>query len=193
MIAEIQISLDVIGIATAGLGVIAFLHRVVFRPVFKKTVKLFDSLEKIDVIHDQMFTNGGKTLRDAVNRIENRITLVEKKQGVYMMDTREGIYETNAKGEFTSVNRTMCKFLGRIESDLLGNGWLNSIHEDDRIKVDESWDYAVANEIEFEMIFDVVDVERNTHSVKCRAKPIRSVDGKLIGYIGMVDYIKTED
>jgi PAS domain S-box-containing protein len=192
MFGETQISFDVIGVATAFVAVIAFLYRSVFRPAFKNLSKLFDSLEKIDVIYNQMFTNGGSTLRDAVNRIENRITLVEKKQGVYMMDTAEGVYETNASGEFTSVNRTMCKFLGRIESDLLGNGWLNSVSEEDRYRVDEAWDYAIKNQIEFEMSFDVVDSDKEIHSVKCRAKPIRSSDGNLIGYIGIVDYIKRD-
>ena len=189
MLCEIQISLDVVGIATGSIAVIAFAHRAVIKPAFQKINKLVDSYEKIDVIYSQMFTNGGSTLRDVVNRIDNRITLVEKKQTVYMNDTKEGIFQTNPKGEFTSVNRTMCRFLGKMESDLLGNEWLNSIAQEDRVNVDENWDYAINNQIEFNMTFDVVDCDHKRHAVRCKATPIRSSDGGLIGYIGMVDYL----
>lgn len=189
MFSQVQISVDLVAILAAIATALAFLHRMVFKPAFKWTKSALLSLQKIDVIHEQMFTNGGSTLRDAVNRIESRLNLLEKKQSLYILDTPHGVYETNKAGEYTAVNRTFCRSIGKSENEALGRGWLNSIAEHDRERVDNGWRYAVENSIEYDSVYDMVDSGGYVFKVRCKANPIKSADGFVMGYIGVVDRV----
>lgn len=180
--------LDIVAAFTAGLAAIAYTYKKVVRPSVLWSKSMVDSLNKIDAIHEQMFTNGGKTMRDAVNRIENRLTLLEKQQEVYIMDTPHCVFNTSSDGKFTYVNRTMCRVTGRMESELLGSGWINSVDELDRERVDRSWEYALENGIEFSSSFRMIDSDGETFMVKLTANPMKSQDGKVIGYLGIIDH-----
>lgn len=187
MFSNIEISFDLVAFL-GGAGVVSYyVYTKALRPFFNWTVKLVDSVSKIDVIYAQMFTNGGSTVRDSLNRIENRIAVVERKQTVYIMDTHNGSYESDAKGNLISVNRTYCRWTGRSEQELTGHGWLNTISEDDRLRVDEAWGYAVDNEIELELSYTMVNTDGKEFNVKCKAIPIKSGVGILIGYFGTID------
>lgn len=187
MVSELEISLDLVAACTVGLAAVAYTYRKVIRPSFEWSKKMFDSFGKIDAIHEQMFTNGGKTMRDAVNRIENRLTLLEKQQSIYIMDTPHGVFNTSPDGKFTYVNRTLCRMTGKSENELTGAGWMNSVSEGDRDRIHKSWEYALSNEIELVTTFYMVDVDGSEFKVKCTANPMRSADGKIIGYLGIID------
>jgi PAS domain S-box-containing protein len=189
MLSGIQISVDAVAVIAAIFGSAAFIYRKLILPMYRWTSSMVESLDKINVIHEQMFTNGGSTLRDAVNRIENRINLVEKKQGIYILDTPHGVYESNSNGEITSVNRTLCRITGKTENEILGNGWLTSISENDRERVDDAWNYAIGNQIEFLTTYDMVSSDGDIFKVRTHANPIKSSDGRLMGYIGVVDRV----
>jgi PAS domain S-box-containing protein len=189
MLSGIQISVDAVAVIAAIFGSAAFIYRKLLLPMYRWTSSMVESLDKINVIHEQMFTNGGSTLRDAVNRIENRINLVEKKQGIYILDTPHGVYESNSNGEITSVNRTLCRITGKTENEILGNGWLTSVSENDRERVDDAWNYAIGNQIEFLTTYDMISSDGEVFKVKTQANPIKSSDGRLMGYIGIIDRV----
>jgi PAS domain S-box-containing protein len=186
---RIDFSVDIVAIVTACAGVLVFAYNRIIRPLYLWSSNVIDSLHKINAIHEQMFTNGGKTMRDAVNRIENRLTLLEKQQAVYIMDTPEGIFQSDEKGELIYVNRTICRMTGMTERELLGNGWLNCISETDRERVDKAWEYALANQIEFNATFDIVPLNNGVVTVSCTANPLRTIDNRLMGYMGLIDII----
>lgn len=187
MLSGFEVSVDVVALVTIGVAAITLTYKKVVKPSFIWSKSIIDSLGKIDAIHEQMFTNGGKTLRDAVNRIENRITLLEKQQNIYIMDTPHGVFNSNKDGRFTTVNRTLCRMTGKTEGELLGNGWINSVSERDRERVVDSWKYAIENEIEFSTSFDITDTDGFQFRVRCTANPMKSADGKLLGYLGIID------
>lgn len=189
MFSDVQISVDAAAVTIGLFGCIAFVYRKAVIPMYNWTSSIIKSLEKIDVIYEQMFTNGGSTMRDAVNRIEYRINLLEKKQGIYILDTPHGVYESNENGEVTSVNRTMCRLTGKTENEILGNGWLTSVAEHDRERVDSAWSYAIDNKIEFKTIYDMISSDGEMFKVRTHANPIKSADGKVLGYIGIIDKI----
>lgn len=187
MLSGFEVSVDVVALLTICMAAVTFTYKKVVKPSFLWSKSIIDSLGKIDAIHEQMFTNGGKTLRDAVNRIENRITLLENQQNIYIMDTPHGVFNSNKEGKFISVNRTLCRMTGKTEGELLGRGWINSVAEYDRERVDDSWKYALEHEIEFSTSFDITDIDGAHFKVKCTANPMKSADGKLLGYLGIID------
>lgn len=59
------------GAVVAALGVI---HRTVFMPVYKWMQRVEKALAHVEM---NMKNNGGSSMRDAIDRIENRLTIVE--------------------------------------------------------------------------------------------------------------------
>lgn len=186
--------IDVVAITVAVIGALGFLYQKVVVPFARRlkqlinaSVRVAESATKIDVIYTQMFTNGGGTMRDAINRIENRIAIVEKKQSVHIMDTPHALFESDQKGKFTTVNRTFCRWVNMSESELIGNGWINAVHEHERDILIDLWRKSVENEVEFRKETKLVSINDDVIEVTINAKPMRGADGSLLGYIGSIE------
>ena len=63
--------------------------------------------------------------------------------------------------------------------DLENNNWINSLKEDTREEISESWKAAIKNKRTFEHILFIVDNKNRIFSTKCIAS--RQEDGKYIG------------
>lgn len=59
----------------AVVGAFGIIFQTVIRPIFKWAQRLEKTMSFVE---QQMLPNGGSSLRDSVNRIESRLTLVEE-------------------------------------------------------------------------------------------------------------------
>ncbi|NET60634.1 MAG: EAL domain-containing protein [Symploca sp. SIO2E6] len=50
-----------------------------------------------------------------------------------------GLFRTDAEGQFTEVNQHWCEMAGLTPSAALGEGWLQTVHPDDRERVFRDW------------------------------------------------------
>lgn len=142
-----------------------------------------------DFIVTQMKTNGGSTWKDQMNRIEGKLSMLEQRYSVIQLDSP--VYETDAEGLFISVNRTFCRLTGRTEKECIGNGWINTIVDDDRKRVFHEWNYAVENGVEFNAIFNMVHTDGHIVKVHSIANIMRNLSGAVSGYLGSLDIIQT--
>ena len=85
---------------------------------------------------------------------------------------RLATFDTNAKGECTAVNRTYLKWVGMQREDVLGFGWINAIHPDDREHVREEWLAAVREERRFTARYRMLDSSGNAFDVEGTAERI---------------------
>jgi hypothetical protein len=60
--------------AGAVAGAVSVIHHTLIRPVFKWMTRIEQA---VTVVEGNMVNNGGSSLRDAVDRIENRLTVLE--------------------------------------------------------------------------------------------------------------------
>ena len=187
LVRNIEISFDVVALSVAFAGALYWLYKFVLRPFAGSIRRYVHTIMKIDDIYDQLHTNGGSSLRDAVNRIENGLLAVEQKQNAYLLDAIHGVYEADAKGNWIGVNRTFCRMLGRTESECLGSAWMNSVHEDDRDYVVEGWQNSIRHGIEFNMNFNMIHSNDSTIPVTVIATPMKNRNGIVIGYLGAVE------
>jgi len=166
-------------------------YKVFIKPKLAKWSHAIDNINKIPEvvevvtkIKQEVFANGGGSLRDSVDRIEKRIVTVEQKQDIVLADYRHGVYETDASGKWTNVNRTLCRTLICTEIDLLGKGWMNFFEKEGI----ERLNHAMSNEIELKMVCNIKRTDGGVISVMITANPLRSnVNKSLIGYLGTID------
>ena len=166
-------------------------YKVFVKPRVKRWQELLDNIDRIgdvynsvQLIRKEVFPNSGGSFRDAVDRIETRIILLEQKHNIVLRDARHGLFETDVYGRWVDVNRTLCRMIGATEKELLGFGWKNFT---DPVTA-EKFHQAITNEIEFRASSIIRDTDGNNISVTVIASPLRSsLNKKLIGYLGTID------
>lgn len=138
--------------------------------------------DAIKNIEHELHPNGGGSLRDAINRIDVKVTRVTNKLNTIQTST-EMMSDTlnicrwaaDASGNVVFVNRPLKKLLGIVDDDFcLGHGWLtNTIHPDDRERVEREWDKVVHDKSEYHnthravnmITGDVITVTRNARVI----------------------------
>ena len=107
-----------------------------------------------------------------------------------------GLFQTDPDGRCTYVNRRYEKLSGLPIERALGNGWINAIHRQDRIKVFRAWrqswrsSAAAGRHNLAHLTCRFVHDDGRIVWVSVRAAPV-VVDGKVLGYSGTVDDITT--
>jgi PAS domain-containing protein len=154
---------------------------------FSKKIKPYISVKddiaalKIDLakISSEFKTNGGKSLKDQINDLQASTKTILYRQRWILDNREEPIFETDEFGNFTWVNDAFVRLTDRSFRELQNNNWINSLKEDSREEITESWKIAIENKRTFEHILFIVDSKNRVFSTKCIAS--RQEDGKYIG------------
>jgi len=139
---------------------------------------------KIQLMADEFRPNGGSTLRDAINRIEEKVTVQEQKTVALIKSLPLGTWISDSKGKCIDLNRSLCKITGRTESELKGDNWSNWLHPNCKENVIEEWNRCVTGDLNFEMEYSFVLPNNKTQKVHGVAYQLRDASGKLIGFLG---------
>ena len=184
--------LQVAGIIAGSIITILTAAKVVVLPTYhfiKRLVKVFETIDKMAV---QFSPNGGSTLRDAIDRIENRINTVEQRQKILFMDSPFAVFEANKQGSLIEVNRTYSKWTKMSAPELLGSGWLNLIQRDHRERISKEWDSAIDDVREFsEYVCWIIDEQ--PVCVHITAFPFFGPKQEVLGWIGVIYKLNTLD
>lgn len=139
---------------------------------------------KIQLIAQEFRPNGGSTLRDAINRIEQKVTIQEQKTMAIIKSLPLGTWISDEKGKCLEVNKSLCKITGRTESELKGDNWSNWIHNEEKEDVFEEWQRCIQNDINFDMAYRYVLPNGKIQKVHGSAIQLRDQSGKLVGFLG---------
>jgi PAS domain S-box-containing protein len=115
--------------------------------------KLDESLPILIEISHQFKPNGGNSLRDVIDRIERDIDASKARTKILLGMSKYGVYEADANGNCTWVNRRWCEIAGLMPEEAMGNGWVTAIHPDDRAKVFAEWENSVKLERDFDLVY----------------------------------------
>ena len=140
--------------------------------------------KKVQIIAEEFRPNGGSTLRDAINRIEQTVTVNEQKTLALIKSLPLGTWISDSKGKCIDVNKSLCKITGRTESELKGDNWSNWIHLDMKDDVFDEWYRCVQNDLNFDMEYIFVKPDGKLQKVHGFAYQLKDKDGKLIGFLG---------
>ena len=148
-----------------------------------------DLYQKIQVIAAEFRPNGGSSLRDAINRIEDKIMLQEQKTIAIIKSLRIGTWIADEKGKCIDVNKSLCEIADRTESEILGDNWLNWVHPDEKDDVFMEWNRCVQNDLNFDIEYRYVLPNKKIQLVHAMAYRLKDNKGNLIGFLGTLEGI----
>lgn len=146
--------------------------------------------DKVNRIYQEVTPNGGASLKDTIARIESRQIIQEQRQHAYASHLEVPIFETDAVGSCTWVNKAYLEFVNAPIEDVLGNGWINYIAYDDQTKVADSWASAVRDQRAFRLEYTMMTTDGPV-TVMGETFVIRANhNGPVLGYIGTFTPVK---
>lgn len=145
--------------------------------------------QKLDSLVAELRPNGGKSLRDLVEKINENTTYNREYVRATLDNDIQMIYETDPKGEYVWVNDTYGRYTGKQEHDLLGYGWMSTIPSDERHRVRTEWESCIEEHRDFSLEYEVVSAVGDKLKVLSTARPIK-ITGNIKGYYGTIKIIQ---
>lgn len=150
----------------------------------KRVDELRDLYKKVLIISEEFRPNGGSTLRDAINRIEDKIALQEQKTVAIIKSLPLGTWVSDKNGKCIDVNKSLCSIMKRTESEIKGDNWSNWIFPAEKDEVFDEWNRCVKNMMNFDMVYRYVLPDGKVQKVHGIAYQLRTDKGDLVGFLG---------
>lgn len=116
--------------------------------------------------------------------VEKKILTSESKYRTLTAISPIGIFLADMSGVYLYVNIAWCEITGLTISQALGQGWLNTIHSEDRLLVSEDWFACVREKRLFGREFRLQKPDKTVVYVKAQTVLEVNLDGEMSGYIG---------
>lgn len=165
---------------------------------FRLTRKMDELMQEIQAsrvasqaVLAELRPNGGSTIRDAISRIESGTQANSERMVAILQRDTTPAFETDASGEVSFVNRAYINLAGRQFHELLGHGWVLTVHTEDRAAVRMEWDEAIRDVRAFESRYRVVDTQGHIHNVIAYFQPMYTTTRKCAGFIGSIRTVET--
>lgn len=100
------------------------------------------------------------------------------------------VWQSDANGMCVHANPFMLRLLGIQDDELLGEGWRNIIHLDDRDMVSKEWDSAVKSKRDFHLRYRWVNSNGDAIPIIANASRLLDHEGRLLGYVGFVTVLE---
>ncbi|MBD2310577.1 PAS domain-containing protein [Desertifilum sp. FACHB-1129] len=96
-----------------------------------------------------------------------------------------GIFQTLIDGECIYANERTCYLTGRTAEELLGGGWMNAIHPDDRERMIQEWQKAASEQnYHYQCEYRFLRPNGEICWVLCQTLPELEADGTIKSYVG---------
>lgn len=143
-------------------------------------------MTKINILLAEMAPNGGGSIRDALNRIEDRQENLIALNGARLDADHQAIILTNAQGKVIKISRAFQELTGMSIEQMEGDGWINIIYPEDREEVLEQWRQVIEGKREMNAIQRYQNKYGEPYSVVI--KVYRQFDSQKVlrGYLAVV-------
>ncbi len=126
-------------------------------------------------------------------RAEEALQASEERYRILTRLSPVGIFHSDAKGSFLSVNERWSDIGGLSEKMALGDGWAGAIHPDDRERVLAEWRESTRNSRSFKAEYRCQRFSGGTSWVLSEAVVQKNDAGNASGYIGTVTELHREE
>lgn len=124
-----------------------------------------------------------------IKQVEESLRESQKQYQTLANFSPVGIFRTDVEGNCLYVNERWCVIAGMREENVLGKGWVNCLHPEDKERVFTKWNQSIREKSTYESEFRMVHSDGKVCWVLSQARPEIASDGTLIGYIGSVTNI----
>lgn len=97
-----------------------------------------------------------------------------------------GIFQTDVRGQYSYVNQRWCEITGLTPQEAMGEGWVTSLHPEDRDRVVSQWKQAIKNNTPFKGEYRFQRSDGQIRWVLCQAVAEKGNAGEIIGYAGTI-------
>ena len=139
--------------------------------------------KKLSFIIEQLLPNGGTSIKDGLNRIEDKQAVLSARMEA-LTSFANPMYHTDVEGKCTWVSVSYSDKVKKPQESLLGWGWISVIHPDDMEKLRANWFSCVKDERDFKGDFRVISSEGKIYHIVSTAHPIK-VNNKITGWVGV--------
>lgn len=143
----------------------------------------------LERIEKELKTNGGSSLRDAVNQILLNQDMDNQKLLTIVDEPGKGVFQTNVVGEYILTSLGYDHMLGRSSSESMGNNWIQNISSIDRDSVFLAWRQSIEQKRIFDASFKMIGVSGSEFFVRVKATPLKDAKGEIKGWFGVVKKI----
>lgn len=134
----------------------------------------------------QMFVAVGSNIGQFIKRerVESHFRDSEERYRALVEATSTVVWRTNDRGEMIFVGTAWEKVSGQTVEQILGAGWLDALHPDDRDKTIKIWQTSLAAKNVYENEFRVLTASGEYRWFAVRGVPILNSDGSVREWIG---------
>lgn len=151
-----------------------------------KILSMGDSLQtELVEIKKQVTLNGGSSMKDSLARIEDSMVFrdeIHRRIISYIEEGKNpiGTFETDEKGKWVFASDNLLTLCDMTISEVLGDGWKNSIHQEDLNDVVHYWKESIVSNIDFKREYKI----HSGITIHCYAKAVVGYKNKFLGYHG---------
>jgi PAS domain S-box-containing protein len=162
-------------VGTISISAFKYIYRL-YNLVHKEIIDRKELSDKVNIILSEVTPNHGTSLKDTISRIEcitynneKMIRMIGDRQKWILDKQNIPIFESDSDGMCTWANDAYLEFLKRDSTEVLGNGWRNFIHEDDRVRVVSEWEKAVTEGRSSQSTYRMINKDGEVFNVECYA------------------------
>ena len=150
----------------------------------KSVTEFLDLIPELKRVTAEFKPNGGNSLRDVMNRMENSLNHTEQKIRIISSCLGMAYFEANSKGEYTFVSKKWMDVTDFTFEQAVGSGWLSIVDKDMRKDMKDEWLSCIDQKREFH--FDTALNTEDCKSVSIVAWPIKNMDGSIEKFFGIL-------
>jgi two-component system, LuxR family, sensor kinase FixL len=102
------------------------------------------------------------------------------------------VWATDAEGKIRAMSRMFGLLTGVADEQALIDGWLQSVHPDDRARIESLWHRALETGETFAADFRALLADGSSRKVLSRAVPIRDKAGRITRWYGSTEDVEAE-
>ena len=163
------------------------------RWAYKTAQDVQQKLDTITELSQELVPNGGSSLRDSMNRVEQSVVSLTSKLRMIVQLNEWDAFETDAQGNWTCCTGTFDHATGLEKEQILGYGWMNAVHPDDRNRVLEEYKLAMRQERDWICKLGIKNIQTGiTGEYQIKAQCLR-LNGQMFGYLGIIERDYSEE
>ena len=170
----------------------------VFIGVATKVRRLIKNAARSIMLGNSFHTTFGdtpaETIKSILDSIRTSHDAIEIRAKILERVSKIGIFMCEKDGRCTFVNDYLADMFGLDSQEMINFGWLESVHYNDRQRVNDEWLYAIKNNIAYSCEYVIVNErDKTSMSVVARAASVINKKNEVQCYIGYLTVLKVLD
>lgn len=162
-------------------------HRIIVLPIYRWWKNLLLAPLILADIRNQVYNNGGGSLKDSVDHIKQRLYILEHQFKAKSLLEPDAKYWADKTGRTIAINTAFARLFKCQVSDVKDFNFMKLIPVNDAESVFKSWLRSVELGADFQQAMELNDVDGNSIGiVDVHAIAIKDVDGNVLEYEGLV-------